>query len=56
MGLCSKVAVFGDIYWGQALERTHMLLGFQTKTYADPALPDSFFKYAIDYDWNIELW
>ena len=50
MGHLSKLLRSCDIYWGQALERTHMLLGFKTVTYAKPELPDTFFKYAIDYD------
>ena len=37
--------------WGGALVYSHMILGFATITYADPALPDT-----EDQLWNDHLW
>jgi hypothetical protein len=45
--------VLGDPFWGAALKYSHMLLGFQTISYADSNLPEKFFEYAIDYDWPV---
>jgi hypothetical protein len=48
--IISACDVLKDYRWGEALSTTHGILGFTTpeKRYPTPALPSSFFQYAMD--------
>ncbi len=45
--------VLGDPAWRDSLKYSHMIMGFSIVTYANSSFPETFFKYAIDYDWSI---
>lgn len=45
--------VLGDVWWGQALKNSHMLLGYRTSVTADTNVAEKFFEYAVDYDWTV---